>query len=615
MPPKKWGKVPKPPQSPNTEAALVEYISREIRSNNCLGMTEDEINGMVDVLIRTKTRAEVFEWTKTLMLDESFATEVIKRRVDGGPPFEGETVARPSAVSVTLADVKPTGGELTISKNRKTGGRKCAPVPKKGHGSSLKPGRFECGCFATVHSLRGNCANCGRIICEQEADDRCYFCGLDPSMCVAYEIAVQEGKVTEAAQQLNRKSYEAAIARRDALLEHARNRAKQMTVIDDQSASLFSPQSAWVSHEERRKQEKSLADIEREKNIEKMHQGVYQVHLDLMSQNIPHAARHAPAAEGKGSNKNEEGSCCAADDHSSERDGYNSEASYTEIDALPVIEAHLGPLPSLLQKVWYTPGGLAARAVSKELSASQANDEAALVDAKDCGVKRQEEVSKRVQQSYFEEDAHLFQGESRVAQPTELIFNPEIAEDSMLFDFEEETYEQASAVVAPPVQSLSSHTLRFAPTPLMKLRDEGICLSMHQPWASLLIAGIKTHEGRVWSTNYRGRLWIHAATTQSSNIEEVENHYAQFVLPGQVFPRHYPTRALLGYVYLTDCMDQNAYKSAFPAEERQTDSPFVFICAEPTPLSFPLPMGGDHKLFTLDHKVQTAAKKQLMEIS
>ncbi len=35
-------------------------------------------------------------------------------------------------------------------------------------------------------------------------------------------------------------------------------------------------------------------------------------------------------------------------------------------------------------------------------------------------------------------------------------------------------------------------------------------LTLHQPWASLMAAGIKTIETRHWATNYRGRLAIHA---------------------------------------------------------------------------------------------------------
>ena len=45
---------------------------------------------------------------------------------------------------------------------------------------------------------------------------------------------------------------------------------------------------------------------------------------------------------------------------------------------------------------------------------------------------------------------------------------------------------------------------------LMEMSDDGMCLSMHQPWASLLVMGIKIHEGRTWYSQHRGRLWIHA---------------------------------------------------------------------------------------------------------
>jgi len=40
--------------------------------------------------------------------------------------------------------------------------------------------------------------------------------------------------------------------------------------------------------------------------------------------------------------------------------------------------------------------------------------------------------------------------------------------------------------------------------------DIGMCLSMHQPWASLLVHGFKRFEGREWTHKYRGPLWIHA---------------------------------------------------------------------------------------------------------
>ena len=34
-----------------------------------------------------------------------------------------------------------------------------------------------------------------------------------------------------------------------------------------------------------------------------------------------------------------------------------------------------------------------------------------------------------------------------------------------------------------------------------------------QPWASLLVHGIKRIEGRSWRSGHRGRLWVHASGT------------------------------------------------------------------------------------------------------
>ncbi len=62
---------------------------------------------------------------------------------------------------------------------------------------------------------------------------------------------------------------------------------------------------------------------------------------------------------------------------------------------------------------------------------------------------------------------------------------------------------------------------------LQEMRDDGWCLSMHQPWASYLVSGIKKHEGRTWYSPHRGRLWIHAASKVPTDAEvaEVQRFY------------------------------------------------------------------------------------------
>lgn len=56
---------------------------------------------------------------------------------------------------------------------------------------------------------------------------------------------------------------------------------------------------------------------------------------------------------------------------------------------------------------------------------------------------------------------------------------------------------------------------------LLEVADMKSCLSMHQPWASLLVAGIKKHEGRPWYTSHRGRLWI-ASTAKPVDMDTVK---------------------------------------------------------------------------------------------
>lgn len=62
---------------------------------------------------------------------------------------------------------------------------------------------------------------------------------------------------------------------------------------------------------------------------------------------------------------------------------------------------------------------------------------------------------------------------------------------------------------------------------LLEISDLRSCISMHQPWASLLVAGIKKHEGRTWYTSHRGRLWIAATSkpVEMDDIKRMENFY------------------------------------------------------------------------------------------
>lgn len=132
---------------------------------------------------------------------------------------------------------------------------------------------------------------------------------------------------------------------------------------------------------------------------------------------------------------------------------------------------------------------------------------------------------------------------------------------------------------------------------LLTMSDMRHCLSMHQPWASLLVAGIKRHEGRSWYSAHRGRLWI-ASTAKAVDpvvVEMMEQFYRKHYNDDTiVFPSQYPTASLLGCVSMDECLGQEEYREKYP--DGESDSPFVFICKNPIELPIRFPVKGMHKI-------------------
>nr|XP_061830899.1 activating signal cointegrator 1-like [Nerophis lumbriciformis] len=156
--------------------------------------------------------------------------------------------------------------------------------------------------------------------------------------------------------------------------------------------------------------------------------------------------------------------------------------------------------------------------------------------------------------------------------------------------------------------------LRLQDKELQEMSDGGWCLSMHQPWASLLVKGIKRVEGRTWYTPHRGRLWIAAAAKKPTpqEIAEVEAMYRCIYNKEPRFPSDYPTGCLLGCVNVTDCLPQEQFKEQFPSAREESASPFVFICSSPQELLVKFSMKGKHKIWKLESHYHQGAKKGLV---
>ena len=70
-------------------------------------------------------------------------------------------------------------------------------------------------------------------------------------------------------------------------------------------------------------------------------------------------------------------------------------------------------------------------------------------------------------------------------------------------------------------------------------------LTIKQPWASLIMLGLKKYEFRSWKTDYRGELLIHAGKgIDKDGMERLKKYILE----------NMPTERILGKVKLIDCI-------------------------------------------------------------
>jgi hypothetical protein len=117
-------------------------------------------------------------------------------------------------------------------------------------------------------------------------------------------------------------------------------------------------------------------------------------------------------------------------------------------------------------------------------------------------------------------------------------------------------------------------------------------LSVRQPWGHLLVHGLKTVEVRKWSTDYRGRLLIHASGKRDEDASR------RFGLDGL------PVGVLLGFVDLLKVEEFTPVSWELLADEHLCVGPFApcyaWTIGNPEPLSTPVPMKGSLGLFNVD---------------
>ncbi|KAL9272670.1 Activating signal cointegrator 1-like protein [Drosera capensis] len=153
----------------------------------------------------------------------------------------------------------PTGNQGS-SRKKKSG--KVVSLAEAAKGSIVFQQGKPCSCQARRHRLVSNCLSCGKIVCEQEGEGPCSFCGA----LVLKEGSTHAGLEQSVAAPLT-DAEAAAEAYAKRLVDYDRNSAARTTVIDDQS-DYYDEGNSWLSKEEKellKKKQEELVQAEAEK--------------------------------------------------------------------------------------------------------------------------------------------------------------------------------------------------------------------------------------------------------------------------------------------------------------------------------------------------------------
>ncbi|KAM7266873.1 hypothetical protein ACFE04_009039 [Oxalis oulophora] len=136
-----------------------------------------------------------------------------------------------------------------------------------------------CSCQARRHKLITNCLSCGKIVCEQEGEGPCHFCGTlvlkEATTYAALQQETMPPPLSHAQQQAQ------AFAKR--LLDYDRNSAARTTVIDDQSDYYEIDGNSWLSNQEKDLLKKKQAELQ---EAERLKRSKVVVTFDLLGRKV-----------------------------------------------------------------------------------------------------------------------------------------------------------------------------------------------------------------------------------------------------------------------------------------------------------------------------------------
>jgi hypothetical protein len=138
-------------------------------------------------------------------------------------------------------------------------------------------------------------------------------------------------------------------------------------------------------------------------------------------------------------------------------------------------------------------------------------------------------------------------------------------------------------------------------------------LSVHQPYAWAIVAGVKQFENRTWTTAYRGKLLIHASLTQATFGSE--DDWDLEVMRGMPSLANLAFGAVVGLVCLLDCLtgseaEEWARKND-PGQDDFIEGPFCWFLGEPVLFDKPIRYRGQQRLFEVPEAVLKVKGKRV----
>ncbi|GER38572.1 activating signal cointegrator 1 [Striga asiatica] len=166
----------------------------------------------------------------------------VKPRADEGTIPTKKTQKPPKeAIPSSSQDNRTQNTNPSTSRKKKSG--KVVSLAEAAKGSIVFQKGKPCSCQARRHMLISNCLSCGKIVCEQEGEGPCSFCGAlvlkEGSKYAGLDEGVMLVTDAEAAAE--------AYAKR--LVDYDRNSAARTKVIDDQSDYYELESNTWLSNE------------------------------------------------------------------------------------------------------------------------------------------------------------------------------------------------------------------------------------------------------------------------------------------------------------------------------------------------------------------------------